>query len=134
MLDICQIVVCSKFAFSLNKTAMFQSFLLAADVYLGAFHGCAVSFDICVTQGVSLPLPEVAPSPVDGPLNVYVVAGPYCTVDGLSYQPLEDFVQQILDNPPDVCVMVRAILFSLSRLKKNNSRICFGVFFFVKAV
>ena len=54
--------------------------------------------------------PEVPPLPppvhLKSGLRVLVAAGPYTTLDTLSYEPYHDFIEQLIKQEPDVAILV----------------------------
>ena len=49
---------------------------------------------------------DVAPSLGGRPLEMLVAAGPFCVVDDLEYEPLEDFVNEVTERKPDVVLLI----------------------------
>ncbi len=49
---------------------------------------------------------DVAPSLGGRPLEMLVAAGPFCVVDDLEYEPLEDFVNEVIERKPDVVLLI----------------------------
>ncbi|XP_070578599.1 DNA polymerase alpha subunit B-like isoform X2 [Ptychodera flava] len=70
-------------------------------------------------EGVMLPFNE-SECEVSGPTSILTAAGPYFTSDNLSDAPLQDLIQVIVKEKPDVCVLFGPFLDSRHELIMNG--------------
>lgn len=65
------------------------------------------------------------------PVNVLVACGPYTTSDTLAFDPLLDLIGVINRDQPDVCLLVKKLLFiSVFRDTRPFLKLSFTNFFF----
>lgn len=71
-------------------------------------------------EGKILPFPQAAPQ-LKEPLHVVIACGPYTTTDTLSFQPLSDFMNYVVENKPHVCIMAGPFVDSKHELIQKGS-------------